>query len=413
MKPADAAIGGLTAIGGLHDACAAADKVIAEVQDPRERAMRLAQTLRVLWPGARLCGCVLGDLAGGALAACDETGAEASRLDGALRQALARFAERAAPGEAETALLTRADKLAGKVLTAQRLHDGSRPRGWLALTLPSEADEPLSRLLLETFACHVERVLACETDKRALQALAHELETETRRADVAELMGPALHEFSNFLNTAMLTAAVLEMKATPEQKADLSAIRRQGADIAALLGRFQQVRHAAPRQRNDLNALIRQVLANLQRRGDDDQIPALHVVVGDDAPGAVGPGQVTTRLELNDAPAVLGFCADVRRLCGFVIKNAARAAAAAQGTVLVWTGKAGGGARLRVEDGGPSVSEEDLKHLFHPERPGRPGTSGLELAACQALGKRLGAALEVEQAPGGGLALSIQFPPPP
>ena len=71
---------------------------------------------------------------------------------------------------------------------------------------------------------------------------------------------------------------------------------------------------------------------------------------------------------------------------------------------------------LVVEDSPPGVPHEQLSQLFEPlfrADATRSGGSGLGLAICQAIAKAHGARLTVSASTLGGLALTLELPPPP
>jgi signal transduction histidine kinase len=63
-----------------------------------------------------------------------------------------------------------------------------------------------------------------------------------------------------------------------------------------------------------------------------------------------------------------------------------------------------------MEDNGPGVAPELLPRLFEPEVVGRPGTQGLELAACKGLVRRLHGKIQADNLPGGGVAIVVELP---
>jgi two-component system sensor histidine kinase BaeS len=88
------------------------------------------------------------------------------------------------------------------------------------------------------------------------------------------------------------------------------------------------------------------------------------------------------------------------------------------GQVTLGAAQAGDRLRISVRDTGPGVSDDDLEMIFarfyrvDPSRDHQTGGSGLGLAIARSLVKAQGGRIWAEAAPGGGLAVSIEFPCP-
>src|SRR5262249_22929815 len=205
-------------------------------------------------------------------------------------------------------------------------------------------------------------------------------------ADAGETAGALAHEVNDFLNVLLLQLAILEQKSSPEDQGKLVEVRRQGKQLGELVKHWQRSRAGAGEGRPiDLNRLLQHV--------------------------DLGTGDVLVRMEVAPhLPCILGVPSDVRRLCTFLVKNAISAAQQGQKQVLVRTEAANGSVRLRVEDTGPTVSQELLAQLFEASFDGRPGTDRLELAACRSIVQRLHSKIRAEKRPGGGVAVVVDFP---
>ncbi|MFC9969743.1 sensor histidine kinase [Spirillospora sp. NPDC127200] len=112
-----------------------------------------------------------------------------------------------------------------------------------------------------------------------------------------------------------------------------------------------------------------------------------------------------------DAAVVRGVPARLARLVSTVLDNAAKFSPDG-GTVEVRVA-AGDGAELTVRDHGPGIAEEDLPHIFdhfYRARSARalPG-SGLGLAMARQIAASHAAALDAENAPGGGTLIRLRF----
>jgi C4-dicarboxylate-specific signal transduction histidine kinase len=249
------------------------------------------------------------------------------------------------------------------------------------------------------FLLHLARALAAWLD---LAALAEEAAGDARLADVGETSVPVAHEFNNFLNALMLHVAVLQYKPPEAIPEGLAEVRQQAMASADLVQQFQNYRRRtteAPRPA-ELNRAAR---AAVRRLGGAPAAAEtiLHVPMPPGGPGSVSVA-VRCRLDLADgALPAPGPPGDLKRLCVFLLRNAAGAAALNEGCVVVRTSHAHGKVVLRVEELGTAVPWADLLRLFEPTAPAREGTSGLELAACRTLARRTHGALRAEEADGG------------
>jgi signal transduction histidine kinase len=117
------------------------------------------------------------------------------------------------------------------------------------------------------------------------------------------------------------------------------------------------------------------------------------------------------------APVVRGDRDQVVRILVNVLKNAVQAVATLREPgrgrieVAVQPGAAGGlpSLEVAVRDNGPGVPPERLERLFVPFYTERQGGVGLGLYIVHSLLERQGGRVEVENAPGGGLLVRLQF----
>lgn len=296
----------------------------------------------------------------------------------------------------------------GQIVLVERLTWNDLCRAILVLSLPAGQlanGEATIRPLLEAAAAHLSVCLRLEEQQLRGQALSEDLAVQTRLAHLGELAGPLAHEFNNILHVLLLQLAVLEHEVAEEVRAEVTEIRRQGMQVSNLVKQFQQYRKRqqplAPL--TDLNRVVQ------------DTVPLVSELSGltggewyirvDSAASVPG------RLELSpDLPAVRGFPSDLRRLCSFLLTNAAAATVWKGGAVTLRTAEAAGKIRLTVEDTGPGIEAERLPQLFEASGPGRPGVNSLELAACKSLVRRLQGTIEGADCPGGGMAIHVDLP---
>ncbi|WP_405526933.1 HAMP domain-containing histidine kinase [Streptomyces avidinii] len=131
---------------------------------------------------------------------------------------------------------------------------------------------------------------------------------------------------------------------------------------------------------------------------------------------------VDLRLERPDGPVVVATDAfRVRQLVDGLVQNALRVTPEGAPLVLaVRAAATGGGAELQVRDGGPGLTDDDVRIAFdhgalHERYRGtRPVGSGLGLAIAHRLTRRLGAAISVEgHGPEGGASFTVTLPSAP
>lgn len=110
----------------------------------------------------------------------------------------------------------------------------------------------------------------------------------------------------------------------------------------------------------------------------------------------------------------------VRQLIDGLVQNALRVTPEGAPLVLAVRAAAGGGAELQVRDGGPGLTDDDVRIAFdhgalHERyRDTRPVGSGLGLAIARRLTGRLGGTIRVEgHGPEGGACFTVALPPAP
>jgi signal transduction histidine kinase len=255
--------------------------------------------------------------------------------------------------------------------------------GLLGVALPTDANKEDVQVARQFLDCVAQGL----GENQTAASLQGEVESLERLANVGELAGLLVHEFTDFLNMLLLQLSVLEMRLPRDQHEDLMEVRRQGERVTALVGRFHSYRRGQPGRPGavDLNKVVRRVVTRFEKEPE-------------------WTGKV--KLEASAlAPSVRGPESDVRRLVRFLVGNALRVG----GSVRVATESSGKQLRLIVEDTGPAVSEADLPYVFHPTRDPRSGVDVLELAACRSLSRRLGGTIQAEALPSAGLRIVVSF----
>ena len=185
---------------------------------------------------------------------------------------------------------------------------------------------------------------------------------------LADMVSPVSHELRNVFNNIVLKAAILS-QAVPEelrdQAADFRALAMRANEMLSFLDQYRQ-KIVAARQPLDLNAVVLEAVDRCQ-----------------------AAGSAVTKKTTPDLPPVWGNQADVRRLVELLV-------AAFQGPVQVLTDRSAAAVRLTVQDSGPLPRAEELESFFEPFGPPGASQSGLELAACQTIARRLKAAIRAE-----------------
>lgn len=134
--------------------------------------------------------------------------------------------------------------------------------------------------------------------------------------------------------------------------------------------------------------------------------------------GVAEPAGVGLHAEASGPLPVVTDARRLRQLLDGLVENALRVAPAGAPVVLAGRLEAGV-VVLEVRDGGPGLSEDDLKHTF--ERGAlraryageRPVGTGLGLSIAQRLARRLGGELLAGRAPEGGACFSLRLPAAP
>jgi signal transduction histidine kinase len=357
--------------------------VAATAREPEQRAWRLAEALRLLWPSARAYGCLLRQEDDEYLAVLAGVGAGPAAEKEAVRESMARAAEEVPPGEAR--LL---DRPPGQVLGVAPVAWRDQRYGALACAI----DEGR-----RTEAPPVAALLAQSAERLAVLLYLEEDESDPdrdRRAwltSVAEVTSVVTHEFNNHLNGILLHLALLQQEVPETLRPQLELIRQLGTSAASLVKRLQKFSRGErpPPQPLDLNQVVRDVVGKNQK-----------AVKGVPVQLQLAPG----------LPPVAGTPHELRRLVAQMLANAV-AAAAPGGSVTVRTDRAEDQVVFAVEDTGAAIAEEMLPRLFEPLVIPRKGVAEQGLAVCKGLARRLQGNIRGENRLEGGVAFIVEFTP--
>ena len=120
-------------------------------------------------------------------------------------------------------------------------------------------------------------------------------------------------------------------------------------------------------------------------------------------------------LSLESSPVwIAGEEESIRILIRNLVDNAVRYTPSG-GRVQVRCTETSDGALLEVRDTGPGIPAADRERVFdrfYRHAPGRESGSGLGLAIVKAIAERHRAQVDLADAPGGGLQVSVRFPRP-
>ena len=395
----------------------AIDEILRQAGPLALRSARLAEMLRSSWPSSPLYACLLERRGQAELAVVDEGGEPRPEWAALLRDLFRLDPAAHTPRKpAELVKLPQGLKLSGSVLAVEEIL--FRKHGWgvLALAVPKNASADrltAARLLLNVVGGQLAAQLDAEAREQQLEALRKELAAQFLLASTGELAGPLAHEFNNFLNIVLLHVALLGADLPAKLRGELTELHRQGTVMTALVKQFQHYRRRQqlPQQPVDLNEVIRDTARALTgAAADTDQPLFIKLPPSSKIESAGQSHPVPLELVLaRHLPPIFGSAADLRRLCTFLLTNAAAAAAPVGGKVTIQTESQNSKHVLRVEDTGPTPSAESLHQLFEPAIAGRPGTNTLELAACETLVRRWQGKIYGDSRPGGGLIIIVEL----
>ncbi len=395
----------------LHHSHSLMDDILRQHREPRQRAPLLANMCRTVLPDASLHACILrgnDEVFGWVL---DEDGKHRPEWAEQLQQELNR------PQDAES---RESITLDNQEVAVEAIRFRDQTHGLLGLGLPGQSDGEVTiavRTLLVLCSRQLALCLQLEQEEHARRACEADRESLTWMANLGELASPVSHEVNNFLNATLLHVAVLAMQAPEDLRHDLAEIRHQGNLMAGVIKQLQQYRrrHQPPPQPVDLNGVLREVVADLSRKtsASGAGIPIhLRLAPLPESTESSDPALVPVTLELApELPSVLGLPTDLKRLCSFLITNAAAAVVAGgKGTITVRTEVAENFVMLRLSDTGPSVSADQLAHFFEPGLQDREGIDSLELAACRNLVRRLQGTIQAQAEPDSGIQIVVGLP---
>lgn len=252
-------------------------------------------------------------------------------------------------------------------------------------------DQPVSMALAMPEGPAEENAFAHRLLALCCRQLAHHLDQQAEAeelqllADLGVLAGPMTHEFNNFVNIVLLQAAILEADSLDHGREELIRLRQHGKAVTQVIQEWHRCRG---RQQIDLHPVdLHTAIQHVVACWNDEVVDKIHLEL------------------MQRIPSVLATSADLIRLLRFLLRNALAVAS----TVTIRTSVAGETILLRVEDDGPTVPPEQLVRFFEPVAL-RPGTVGLELAACESIvRRRWQGRITAENCAPGGIAITVQL----
>jgi signal transduction histidine kinase len=263
------------------------------------------------------------------------------------------------------------------------------------------------------------RRIAGEVQRRNVDSLAP-IATEQLPREVAPLVGE-LNRLLMRLNAAFQVQRAFVADAAHELRSPLTAVRLElqlldrAPDDAAGREARQNLGAAVERAIHLVEQLL--TLARSEPRHAATELSRIELERAAEDGIADAHSLALTRnidLELESQPApVQGDREALRTLVRNLVDNAVRYTPAG-GRVRVSTRGGAEGATLEVTDSGPGIPPADRERAFDRfyRRANSPeGGSGLGLAIVKAIADRHGAKVRLDDAPGGGLKVTVGFPP--
>jgi signal transduction histidine kinase len=220
-----------------------------------------------------------------------------------------------------------------------------------------------------------------------------------------QFLADAAHELRTPVTALRLQLQLLERAADAKQSESALLQLRAGIERSQhliqqllALSRLTPETPALQKEVLDLAELVRRTVGHFSARAEDQHID-LGAVIDQNAMVSADAQQVL--IMLNN-----------------LIDNALRYTPPG-GRIDVGVGIEGSCARLSVTDNGPGIEPAERQRVFDrfyrahspSQRDATPG-SGLGLAIVQAVVQRHGATIRLDEPPGGGLRVSVLFPPP-
>ena len=288
---------------------------------------------------------------------------------------------------------------------------------------------PLRRLLAEASAARAREIEVYEfalerggqrfgtgavvTDRAEIRRAELRLEMTTRVEALGYLAAGVAHEINNPLTYVTANLVLLDELVSALREPQVCAhlperLRSRVAESEELI--------ADAREGTERIQRIVERLSQSAAIGDASQMPVRldvrHVVEKAVSLASFGKNGGEIRVEVAGAlPTVVAPEMDLIQIVLHLLHNAAQMGGE-DVPITISLGPADGGLAMRVEDGGPGISEHDLPHVFEPFfTTRRPGAAlGLGLSMCWELARRSGGTLDAENGPEQGAVFTLWLP---
>ncbi|MHC5012619.1 MAG: ATP-binding protein, partial [Planctomycetota bacterium] len=214
---------------------------------------------------------------------------------------------------------------------------------------------------------------------------------------IGELSSGVAHEFNNLLTAILARIQMMSLNyLSPDLRKDLDLIEKAALDAAEVVRRLQTF--SRQQRQADFTTLdMSEVCA--------DAVDLLRPLWRGRRRGPRGPINVQIRTE--PGLYVRGDPTELREVLTNVIKNAVDAVGKS-GRITVSAARRQGLIRIRIEDDGPGISQENLTKVFDPffTTKGERGT-GLGLCLSQQIVERHGGSIRVDSEPGRGTTITF------
>ncbi len=250
---------------------------------------------------------------------------------------------------------------------------------------------------LTEYRNHLEKLVEQRT--RELDASREQLRRSERLASTGTLAAGIAHEINNPVGMVLLAAE--SAKTHLKQPGARHLVEECLDHIAVNAERCARITHSvlqfakretSERRRIDLNATVKHAVLLTRRYAQRHG------------------GTIELRLG-TELPPVHANTVEIEQVLVNLIQNAVEAAAD-DVRVVVRTEQAGDAVRLIVEDDGPGIAPEHLKHLFDPffTTGKQPGGTGLGLSIVHGIITGHGGTVDVQSQPETGTVLTIILP---
>ncbi len=254
--------------------------------------------------------------------------------------------------------------------------------------------------LARTNAALCEEIGERQKIEKELLRLQHQIGPVERLATLGRMTATVAHDLGTPLNSVLGYAQLLAQEDLPERaRRRLAIIETQIHRMGEIIQNYlSYTRGRAPRQKIDINELIRDTLLLLRPVFEQRNVQ-VSTVLADALPAVHGDGNSIQRVLIN----LLDNAVDASNPGGSVKISSAES---------VGTGDNGQGVVIELVDGGAGIPPEILPKVFDlfvtTKAPGK-GT-GLGLVICQEIVKAHGGAINIASQVGQGTTVTVFLP---